>query len=163
MKSFPPPVTCDQPASRRPCMKIIHADHRKKVEVIIVNEREYGVMIHWDDQLLRNQPCTGTFCKCNERHMPICWKAYLGCWDIARNQLAIAELTSPAWQEAGLLAIREKRGTLRGIKVQLSRAMNQRAGRVIAKLYNVDPILCDSLPPPFDVGEELKRIWYSRQ
>jgi len=159
----PRPITwSDQPTSRPPMMKILHAPPDRPLEAIIVNEREVGVFIHWRDDLRRNQPCQGTFCTCQQKHLPIAWKAYLGCFDVARKKLAIAELTSPAWQEAGLLAIREKRGTLRGLKLSLSRFNRQPQGRVMCKVYTVDQSIVDALPDQFDVKAELERIWFSR-
>lgn len=159
-----PPINwSDQPSSREPMLKILHAPVDGRLELVVLCERDFGVFVHWDHKLRRNQPCTDPYgCICQVGPVPTSWRTYLGVQLVRGGKIALAELSSPAWTTCKGVKWIEHRGTLRGARLTLERYPHTKEGQIIAHLY--EPVVEDLtyLPPAPNVKDELTRIWFSR-
>src|SRR6185436_6516369 len=133
MNARPPIRWDDNGQPRRPGPKIMHAKHDEKREAIILNPDSFGVYIHWFADVRRNQPCTGQHCRCNSEPVNVSWRTYLGAWDVRGKKTCIVELPSQGWGDSGLLKVRQERGTLRGIGIELDRFPRVKTGRVTVR------------------------------
>lgn len=151
------------PGDRQPMLKILHPPADGIMELWVLADREFGKFVHWDDRLRRNVPCVDPYgCICQERKVGVSWRAYLGVYDPRRKKNGIADLTADCWRDAGLLGWAEARGSLRGLKLVLSRFPHTSQGKQICKVYEPSIPQDDALPVRFCVKTELSRIWFVR-
>lgn len=136
---------------------IVRAPAEGRLKVVSVSLDLVGREVHWNGE--RTVPCQGgrPLCPLCKDHAPKKWLGYLGCWLPEVDRIAMLEVTAEAVDhcyhfEPGLL------GDLRGWEVHAYRVRPSKHSRVVIEFVRqVDEET--PVPPPFDVGGALERIW----
>jgi len=152
----------EPPDDYEPLLHIVHADHTRVIRGVVLSRREVGVIGHWVADLNRNQPCIEPHgCLCETQTLPVWWRCYLAMhYD---GKIGLAEITADAWRACRGEAVRFKRKTLRGLKIELDRKPRRKSGSVVCRL--LEPVAAPDAPDlPVEprVKRELERIWFSR-
>jgi hypothetical protein len=133
-------------------------------ELVILEEPEEPVQMHWNDRLVPHFKRNCQNCKGGE--IKPFW--YIGAWSWLRNELAILELSVTCYQTAQFYAVRiDERGyesskprdpVFRGLVVEIRRATFDRSPRVL----RCEPPGCrrTKIPEwPYHTRIELARVW----
>jgi len=130
----------------------------KELRVIAVSEKLIGTNLHyWKG---RSTPCTRENCTaCQHGQVPR-WKGYFQALNESSNVVQIIEVTDRVFE--AFEAQTRKHGSLRGLKIRLSRVNHKPNGAIHVEFDGVGRS-DGQLPPAAPLIEILERMWESRQ
>lgn len=134
--------------------RLIRAPERGGLTAVILSDDLVGCPVHYARG--RTRACERPACEWCADGLTPRWTGYLSILGIQSGRIDILEVTAAA--AAPLIRARSTRGSLRGLRVDVSRRNNRHNGRIILTV-SVHTDDYDSLPPPCDVIAFLTKLW----
>lgn len=144
----------------RSMLQIVRAPRQGYVELVALHPDLQGCWQHFMQG--RTLPCCAPDgCECQTRNLRTTWYGYFGAALAHNAQVVIAQVTREGCEGLAPLRRHLKTGGLRGHRIRLSRDSARRGGAVVARIVSVERYDESMVPAPFNLKEELERIWNS--
>ncbi len=139
---------------RGPAYAIRRTPAARALIAVITSDDLLGCATHFYGG--RTVPCEAPDCAACLDQIPWRWHGYVAAIDVATYEHFIFEMTAQATD--ALVAYRAKHGTLKGCKIEATRAHNRANGRVRLRCKPAD-LQQMSLPPAPDIARALNILW----